>query len=75
MSVSIPVSPEIKTRLDKLRKPGESYEEVIEQLLDDHDDLEISLCSGWAKRAKEAISEYRRGQSLTEDEIIQKYAL
>lgn len=75
MSVSIPVSPEIKTRLDKLRKPGESYEEVIEQLLDDHDDLENSLCSGWAKRAKEAISEYRKGQFLTEDEIIQKYAL
>jgi hypothetical protein len=31
MSVSITVSPEIKTRLDKIRRPGESYEEVIEQ--------------------------------------------
>ncbi len=52
MSVSIPVSPEIKTRLDKIKRPGESYEEVIEQLLDDHDDLDTSLCSGWAKKGK-----------------------
>ena len=69
MSVSIPVSPEIITRLDKIRKPGESYEEVLGKLLDDHDDLDTSLCSGRAKKAKEAISEYRRGESLTEDEI------
>ena len=75
MSVSIPVSPEIKTRLDKIRRPGESYEEVLGKLLDDHDDLDTSLCSGWAKRAEEAISEYRRGETLTEDDIIKKYAL
>lgn len=75
MSVSIPVSPEIKTRLDKIKRSGESYEEVIEQLLDDHDDLDTSLCLGWAKRAKDAISEYLRGETLTEDEIIKKYAL
>lgn len=27
------------------------------------------------KRAKDAISEYLRGETLTEDEIIKKYAL
>ncbi len=52
MSVSIPVSPEIKTRLDKIKRSWESYEEAIELLLDDHDDLDTSLCSGWAKKGK-----------------------
>ena len=75
MSESISVSSEIKIRLDKIKGPGESYEEVISKLLDDHADIETSLCSGWAKRAKEAISEYRRGDTLTEDEIMKKYAL
>ncbi|MCP1715322.1 putative CopG family antitoxin [Methanocalculus alkaliphilus] len=75
MSVSIPVSTEIKTRLDKIRRPGESYQEVIEKLLDDHDEGDLALCSGWAKRAKEAISEFRKGETLTEEDIIKKYAL
>ena len=74
MSESISVSSEIKTRLDQMMQPGESYEDVIAKLLNEHlEDSSSDICDGWAARAKEAIAEFQRGESLTEAEIMKKY--
>ena len=49
MIESIPVPSDIKNRLDQLKKPGDSYGDVIEKLLiqisdgDDHIDEETDL--------------------------------
>lgn len=74
MSESISVSDEIKTRLSQIMKPGESYEDVISMLLEEHQE-EKDLCDGWADRAREAIAEYKRGETLTEAEIMRKYGV
>jgi predicted CopG family antitoxin len=74
MSESISVSDDLKTRLNRIMKPGESYEDVINMLLEEHQE-EKSLCEGWATRAKEAIEEYQRGETLTEAEIMRKYGV
>lgn len=64
MSESISVSDELKSRLSEIMKHGESYEDVISMLLEEHKE-EKDLCDGWADRAREAIAEYQRGETLT----------
>lgn len=71
---SISVSDDLKIRLNQIMKPGESYEDVIAMLLEEHQEEE-SLCEGWASRAKEAIEEFQRGETLTEAEIMRKYGI
>lgn len=71
MSESISLSQENKSYLDKLKKPGESYDDVIEMLLEDY---KINF-KGWAERGKEAWDEYRRGESLSIEEIKKKYGI
>lgn len=54
-----------------LKKPGESYDDVIEMLLEDHKiDYE-----GWDTRAKEAWLEHQKGESLSINEIKKKYGI
>ncbi|GEM_PF-764164 len=74
MSESIPVSTEIKNQLHQIKKPGETYEDVIAKLLKEHrEEIVSDICEGWATRAGEAVAEYQRGETLTEDEIMRKY--
>ena len=54
-----------------MKKPGESYDFVIEMLLEDYN---IDY-TGWAERAQEAIEEHRRGESLSLEEIKKKYGV
>ena len=54
-----------------LKKSGESYDDVIEMLLEDY---KINF-KGWAERAKEAWAEYRNGESISIDEIKKKYGI
>ncbi len=59
-----------------MMKPGESYEDVIAKLIDEHQEVkEPDLCEGWAKRAKEAIAEYQRGETISESDMMKKYGL
>jgi len=71
MSESISLSTENKSRLDMLKKPGESYDDVIEMLLEDY---KIDF-RGWADRAKEAWAEHQRGESISMNDIKQRYAI
>lgn len=71
MSVSISISSENKQHLDLLKKPGESYDDVIEVLLED---FKIDY-SGWSERAEQAIAEHRRGESISLEEIKKKYGV
>lgn len=71
MSESILLSSENISYLDMLKKPGETYDDVIEMLLEDY---KIDF-RGWAERAKEAWAEHRRGESISMDDIKQKYAI
>lgn len=71
MSKSITLSNENKSSLDMLKKPGESYDDVIEMLLEDY---KINF-KGWADRAKEAWTEYRNGESISINEIKKKYGI
>ena len=71
MSESITVSSENKQYLDLLKKPGESYDDVLEILLEDY---KIDY-TGWSERADEAVAEYQRGESFSLDEIKKKYGI
>jgi len=71
MSESISLSSENKSYLDSLKKPGESYDDVIEMLLEDY---KIDF-KGWAERADEAWDEHKRGESLSIEEIKKKYGI
>jgi hypothetical protein len=71
MSESISLSHENILYLDMLKKPGESYDDVIEMILKDY---KINF-KGWAERAKEAWAEYRNGGSLSIDDIKKKYGI
>lgn len=71
MSESISLSSENKSYLDMLKKPGESYDDVIEMLLEDY---KIDF-TGWSERAEEAWAEHKRGESLSIDEIKKKYGV
>lgn len=71
MSESIAVSSENKQFLDLLKKPGESYDDVLEYLLEDY---KIDY-SGWEKRAEEALAEHRRGESICFEDIKKKYGI
>lgn len=71
MSESITLSNENKSYLDMLKKPGESYDDVIEMLLEDY---KIDF-NGWAERAQDAWVEHRNGESLSLSEIKKKYRI
>lgn len=71
MSESITVSSENKQFLDLLKKPGESYDDVLEALLEDY---KIDY-SGWSERAEQALAEHRRGESISLEEIKKKYGV
>lgn len=68
ISESITVSSENKQYLDSLKRPGDSYDDVIEMLLEDY---KIDY-TGWSKRVKETIEEDRKGESLSLEEIKKK---
>jgi hypothetical protein len=70
------VSSEIKTRLLQMMKPGESYEDVIAKLIEEHrEETESDICDGWAIRAKEAIGEYQRGETVPETDMMKIYGI
>ncbi len=71
MTESIMISEENKYFLDLLKKPGESYDDVIEYLLED---FQIDY-SGWAERPNRALEEHRRGESVSFEEIKKKYGI
>lgn len=71
MSESITVSLENKQCLDLLKKPGESYDDVLAYLLEDY---KIDY-SGWNERADEALAEHRRGESISFGDIKKKYGV
>ncbi|PWR73368.1 hypothetical protein ACKUB1_17910 [Methanospirillum stamsii] len=71
MSESITVSSENKQFLDLLKKPGESYDDVLEALLEDY---KIDY-SGWSERAEQALAEHRRGESISFEAIKKKYGV
>jgi len=76
MSESISVSLELKIRLHEIMNPGESYEDVIAKLINEHqEETESDLCDGWANRAKEAIAEYQRGETISESDMMKKYGI
>lgn len=71
MSESISLSNENISYLDRLKKPGESYDDVIEMLLEDY---KINF-KGWADRAKEAWAEYKNGETISLGDIKKKYGI
>lgn len=54
-----------------LKKPGETYDDVFEVLLEDY---KINF-EGWDERAKEAWAEHQRGESISLDDIKRKYGI
>lgn len=71
MSESISLSHENILYLDRLKKLGESYDDVIEMLLEDY---KINF-KGWAQRAREAWTEYQNGETLSISDIKKKYGI
>lgn len=71
MSQSISVSSENKSILDMIRKPGETYDDVIEMLIEDY---KINY-EEWADRAKEAWEEHKRGESITLEDMKKRYGI
>ena len=71
MSNSISLSNENKSVLDTLKKPWESYDDVIGMLLEDY---KINF-KGWSERAGEAWAEYQSGGSISMDVIKTKYGI
>jgi predicted CopG family antitoxin len=71
MTESISLSHENISYLDRLKKPGESYDDVIEMLLEDYK----ANFKGCAERAKEAWDEYQNGETLSLGDIKKKYGI
>jgi len=57
--------------LDRLKKPGESYDDVIKKLLADYK----IIFKGWADRAEEAWAEYQNGETLSISDIKREYGI
>jgi hypothetical protein len=54
-----------------MRKPGESYDDVIKKLLADYK----IIFKGWADRAEEAWAEYQNGETLSISDIKREYGI
>ncbi|MDD1648447.1 MAG: hypothetical protein LUQ42_04100 [Methanomicrobiales archaeon] len=75
MPTTIQVQPEVKDRLDLLKKhPRETYNEVIERLLEsriDEDPLSDEAIAG----IEEALRDIRKGRLHTEEEIRKEFGV
>jgi len=75
MPTTIQVQPEVKDRLDLLKKhPRESYNEVIERLLESRIDEE-PLSDEAIAGIEEALGDIRKGRLHTEEEISKEFGV
>jgi predicted transcriptional regulator len=75
MPTTIQVQPEVKDRLDLLKKhPRESYNEVIERLLESRIDEE-PLSDEAIAGIEEALGDIRKGRLHTEEEIRKEFGV
>lgn len=74
MIESIPVPSNIKTRLDQLMKPGESYGDVIARVLDSLEDDDY-IDAETEEEIKKGLKEFEAGIFLTEEEMAKKLEL
>ncbi len=69
MYTTIKISQRVKGMLDSMKfVEGESYEEVIEDLIEDHMDLNPKF----KKQLEEARKEYKEGKTVSFHEIKKK---
>jgi predicted transcriptional regulator len=75
MPTTIQVQPEVKDRLDLLKRhPRESYNEVIERLLESRIDEE-PLSDEAIAGIEEALGDIRKGRLYTEEEIRKEFGV
>jgi predicted transcriptional regulator len=75
MPTTIQIQPEVKDRLDLLKRhPRESYNEVIERLLESRIDEE-PLSDEAIAGIEEALGDIRKGRLHTEKEIKKKFGV
>ena len=75
MPTTIQVQPEVKDRLDLLKKhPRESYNEVIERLLESRIDEE-PLSDEAIAGIEEALGDIRKGRLHTDEEIRKEFGV
>jgi predicted transcriptional regulator len=75
MPTTIQVQPEVKDRLELLKRhPRESYNEVIERLLESRIDEE-PLSEEEIRGIEEALEDIRKGRIHTEEEIKREFGV
>jgi len=73
MATTIEISEETKSKLDSLKDyPKESYEKVIEKLLDIVAEEDMELSEETKKEIEEARKEFRAGKSVSFEEVKKK---
>jgi predicted transcriptional regulator len=71
MFTTLKVSKEMRDRLEKMKMhSGESYESVIEDLMEDH----LELNPEFKKKLESRIKQAERGETLSFSEVKKRYS-
>ncbi len=76
MVTSIQLESKTKTRLDKMKTfPKESYNDVVNRLLNVAEDDEGILSSQTIKDLEKALAEVKSGKTILHNQVKKKYGL